>query len=82
MCRQKGRNEDEAKQKEREYIYIQEMYRNSKQDYSENIKNTVHEFLDLKELTPEVMKVLINKIEIHQDKQVDLYLNFKQNCLL
>ena len=24
------------------------------------------------------MKVIINKIEIHQDKQVDLYFNFKQ----
>ena len=24
------------------------------------------------------MKVIINRIEIHQDKQVDLYFNFKQ----
>ena len=34
------------------------------------------------------MKVIINKIEIHQDKQVDIIFNFKQlnnitqNCLL
>ena len=48
----------------------------------------VNEFLGLKEPTPEVMKVIINRIEIHQDKQVDLYFNFKQlnnikqNCLL
>ena len=44
----------------------------------QNIKKIVHEFLELKELTPEVMKVIINRIEIHQDKQVDLYFNFKQ----
>ena len=69
---------DSAKQKEREYIEIQEMQSSSKQDDSENIKNMVREFLNLTELTPEVMKVIINRIEIHQDKQVDLYFNFKQ----
>lgn len=79
---------DEAKQKEREYIEIQEMQNNSKQDDTQSIKKIVREFLELKELTPEVMKVIINRIEIHQDKQVDLYFNFKQldnikqNCLL
>ena len=57
-------------------------------DDSENIKKLVKEFLELKEPTPEVMKAIINRIEIHQDKQVDLYFNFKQlnnitqNCLL
>lgn len=77
---------DEAKQKE--YIEIQEMQNSSKQDDSENIKKIIREFLELKEPTPEVMKVIINRIEIHQDKQVDLYFNFKQlnnikqNCLL
>ena len=79
---------DEVKQKEREYIEIQEMQNTSKQDDSKNIKKLVKEFLELKELTPEVMKVIINRIEIHQDKQVDLFFNFKQlnnitqNCLL
>ena len=79
---------DEAKQKEKEYIEIQEMQNSSKQDDTQNIKKIVHEFLELKEPTPEVMKVIINRIEIHQDKQVDLYFNFKQlnnikqNCLL
>jgi len=48
----------------------------------------VKEFIELKEPTPEVMKVIINRIEIHQDKQVDIIFNFKQlnnitpNCLL
>ena len=79
---------DEAKQKENEYMEIKDMQKNSKQDDSENIKKLVKEFLELKEPTTEIMKVIINRIEIHQDKQVDLYFNFKQlnnitpNCLL
>ena len=79
---------DEAKQKENEYMEIKNIQDNAKQDDSENIKKTVNEFLGLKEPTPEVMKVIINRIEIHQDKQVDIIFNFKQlnnitqNCLL
>ena len=38
----------------------------------------VNEFLEFKKPTPEVMKVIINKIEIHQDKQVDIIFNFKK----
>ena len=38
----------------------------------------MREFLNLNEPTPEIMKVIINRIEIHHDKQVDLYFNFKQ----
>ena len=49
-----------------------------RQDNTEKIKSVVQEFQELKELTPEFMKVIINRIEIHQDKQVDLYFNFKQ----
>ena len=69
---------DEAKQKEKEYTDIKDIQDNSKQDDSENIKKTINEFLELKEPTPEIMKVIINRIEIHQDKQVDLFFNFKQ----
>ena len=69
---------DETKQKENEYIEIKEMKNNSKQDDSENIRKIVKEFLELKKPTPEIMKVIINRIEIHQDKQVDIIFNFKQ----
>ena len=34
--------------------------------------------MSLNKPTSEIMKVIINRIEIHQDKQVDLYFNFKQ----
>lgn len=79
---------DEAKQKEKEYIEMKERQDNCKQDDTETIKRAVKEFLKLKEPTPELMKVIINRIEIHQDKQVDIIFNFKQlnnvtqNCLL
>ena len=69
---------DEIKQKEKEYMEIKKQKEESKQDDTEKIKSIIQEFLELKELTPEFMKVIINRIEIHQDKQVDLYFNFKQ----
>ena len=50
----------------------------SKQDDTEKIRNVVQEFLSLNKPTAEIMKVIINRIEIHQDKQADLYFNFKQ----
>ena len=55
-------------------IYI----RLSKEDDTEKIKSIVQDFLSLNKPTSEIMKVIINRIEIHQDKQVDLYFNFKQ----
>lgn len=69
---------DEIKQKENEYIEIKEIQKNSNQNDSQNIKKVVKEFLELKEPTPEIMKVIINRIEIHQDKQVDIIFNFKR----
>ena len=56
---------------------IKEIQKNSKIDNGENVKKVIKKFLELKKLTPELMKTLINKIEIHQNKQVDLYFNFK-----
>ena len=67
----------DAKYKENKYIKIKEIQKNSKKDNGENVKKVINEFLELKKLTPELMKALINKIEIHQNKQVDLYFNFR-----
>ena len=69
---------EEAKQKENEYIKIQEIQDNSKKDNTESIKKIIKDFLELKQPAPEVMKVIINKIEIHQDKQVDIIFNFRK----
>ena len=69
---------DEIKQKEKEYIEIKQQKEESKQDDTEKIKSVVQEFLSLNKPTSEIMKVIINRIEIHQDKKVDLYFNFKQ----
>ena len=52
--------------------------KNAMQDDSKEIENIVKEFLKLEKPTPEIMKVIINKIEIHQDKQVDIIFNFKR----
>ena len=69
---------NEIKQKEKEHIEIQKTKENCKQDDTENIKKIVKKFLKLKQLTPEILKVIINRIEIHQDKQIDIIFNFKK----
>ncbi len=69
---------DEIKQKEKEYMETKQQKEEAKQDDTEKIKSIVQDFLSLNKPTSEIMKVIINRIEIHQDKQVDLYFNFKQ----
>ena len=66
------------KQKKEEYIGLKHEKENNSDDDIENIKKLVHDFLKLEKPTPEIMRLLINKIEIHQDKQVDLYFNFRK----
>ena len=66
---------DKIKQKEEEYIGL----KNEKENNSDNdIEKLVNDFLKIEKPTPEIMKVLINRIEIHQDKQVDIIFNFKK----
>ena len=69
---------DEIGEKESKYIEIKQQREEAKQDDTEKIKSVVQDFLSLNKPTSEIMKVIINRIEIHQDKQVDLYFNFKQ----
>ena len=70
--------QDGAKQKEKEYIELQEMSENNEENNSQEIEKVIKEFLSLEKTTPEIMKVIINRIEIHQDKQVDIWFNFKK----
>lgn len=72
-------------QKEKEYTKLRDMKENDKQDDSEKIKKVVKEFLKLEKPTPEIMKVIINRIELHQDKKIDIIFNFRklnkiENC--
>ena len=48
------------------------------EDNDIEIERLVKEFLKLEKPIPEILKVLINRIEIHQDKQVDLIFNFRK----
>ena len=67
----------EVNQKEKEYNEIKNKKEDVGQDDSKEIEKIVKEFLKLEKPTPEIMKIIINKIEIHQDKQVDIIFNFK-----
>lgn len=69
---------NEVNQKEKEYNKLRNRKENVGKDNKEEIEKIVKEFLNLEKPTPEIMKVIINKIEIHQDKQVDIYFNFKK----
>lgn len=67
----------EVNQKEKEYNELKNKKEDTKQNDSKEIEKIVKKFLKLEKPTPEIMKVIINKIEIHQDKQVDIIFNFK-----
>lgn len=69
---------NEVQQKEKEYNNLKNKKEDAMQDDSKDMEKIVKEFLKLEKPTPEIMKVIINKIEIHQDKQVDIYFNFKK----
>ena len=43
----------------------------------EKLNNIVNEFLNMEKPTKEIIREFIERIEIHSDKQVDIYFNFK-----
>lgn len=69
---------NEVKQKEKEYDELKMQKEDNRQDDRREIEKIIKEFLEVEKPTSEIMKVIINKIEIHQDKQVDIYFNFKK----
>ena len=68
----------EINQKKEEYKELKTKNQEFIQDNNKEIEKIVNSFLKLEEPTPELMKVIINRIEIHQDKQVDIIFNFKR----
>lgn len=47
------------------------------QTEEKRLDNLVDEFLNMEHPTKEIIREFINKIEIHEDKQIDVYFNFK-----
>ncbi|MBR1802717.1 MAG: recombinase zinc beta ribbon domain-containing protein [Clostridia bacterium] len=70
--------QNEEKQKEKEYIALKSKQENYQHDDTEEIKRIVKDFLNLEKPSAEMLRVIINRIEIHQDKQVDIIFNFKK----
>lgn len=62
-------------------ISIKELEKDLCSKANENNKtkldDLVNEFLSLQNPTKEIIREFINKIEIHEDKQVDIYFNFR-----
>lgn len=58
--------------------FEQELSGENKADNNKSrLDNLVDEFLKIKNPTKEIIREFIEKIEIHSDKQVDIYFNFK-----
>ena len=56
----------------------QELFGESNKTKSESrLDNLIEEFLNMDKPTKEIIREFIEKIEIHSDKQVDIYFNFK-----
>jgi len=68
----------EIKQKEEKYNEIKETTSQDNNENDKNIEKIIKQFLNLENPTPELMKVIINKIEVHQDKQIDIDFNFRK----
>ena len=68
----------EIKKKEDCYEELKETIAGENKDNDRDIEKTVKKFLRLDNPTPELMKVIINKIEVHQNKQIDIVFNFKK----
>ena len=69
----------DVKNKENEYIQLKKEADEFIDENNEKLEKNIKNFLKLEKPTPEIMKMLINRIEIHQDKQVDLIFNFKMS---
>lgn len=50
----------------------------TEKDNDKNLEKTIQTFLGLEKPTSELMRVIVHKILIHQDKQVDIVFNFKK----
>lgn len=46
-------------------------------DYEET-KKTVLKFMSMKKVTPNVLSQIINRVEVNENKEVDIYFNFKE----
>lgn len=67
---------EQIEKKEEQYERMRQDKKELENNNKNNIAREIEKLLTLREPTPEFMKVIINKIEIHQDKQIDIYFNF------
>lgn len=79
------RMSEKIKEKRDENVKIQKEYEKRLIEHQNKIKNSdteklnklIDEFLSMKSPTKEIMGQFIDRIEIHQDKQIDIYFKFQ-----
>ncbi len=72
------KNRDNYQKQRKEYeIKLIEHKENIKKDEDKKIEKLIKEFLEMKSPNKEIVGQFIERIEIHQDKQVDIYFKFQ-----
>ena len=56
---------------------LSEFVKEEKEIFSFDYKEIINDFLKLKNPTKEIMSKIIDRIEIHEDKKVDIYYRIK-----
>ncbi len=73
-----GKLKNEIIEKEKMYNELKNTSLNLREENNKDIEKIIKQYLNLENPTKEFMRVIINKILIHQDKQIDIIFNFKK----
>lgn len=69
---------NKMKQEKDKYDALYKEKEDIQEDNTDKIKKIISDTLKLEKPTKELLRVLINRIEIHQDKQIDIVFNFRK----
>ena len=71
-------NDEIRELEDKRNIIIESIYNNDLSDDNEKCIRLVKEFLNMEQPSREIAVRLIKRIELHQDKTIDIYFNFKE----
>ena len=75
-------NDEIRELEDKRNIIIESIYNNDLSDDNEKCIRLVKEFLNMEQPSREIAVRLIKRIELHQDKTIDIYFNFKKLNIL
>ena len=75
-------NDEIRELEDKRNIIIESIYNNDLSNDNEKCIRLVKEFLNMEQPSREIAVRLIKRIELHQDKSIDIYFNFKKLNIL